>query len=97
MAAVFGGASGIGAAIAEALATAGYAVHVADLTTAPAVDVTKEEAVSGFLEQTREREGRLDLVVNSAGSSTLGLVTGSSPSTSSGGCSTCASPERSSC
>ncbi len=75
VAAVFGGASGIGAAIAEALTTAGYAVHVADLTTAPAVDVTKEEAVSGFLEQTREREGRLDLVVNSAGSSTLGLVT----------------------
>jgi len=75
VAAVFGGASGIGAAIAEALTTAGYAVHVADLTTSPAVDVTDEEAVSGFLEQTREGEGRLDLVVNSAGSSTLGLVT----------------------
>ncbi len=75
VAAVFGGASGIGAAIAEALTTAGYTVHVADLTTSPAVDVTEEEAVSAFLEQTREREGRLDLVVNSAGSSTLGLVT----------------------
>ena len=75
VAVVFGGASGIGAAIAEALTTAGYAVHVADLTTSPAVDVTEEDAVRDFLEQTREREGRLDLVVNSAGSSTLGLVT----------------------
>jgi NAD(P)-dependent dehydrogenase (short-subunit alcohol dehydrogenase family) len=75
VAAVFGGASGIGAAISEALTTAGYAVHVADLTTTPSVDVTQEEAVSAFLEQVRESEGRLDLVVNSAGSSTLGLVT----------------------
>ena len=75
VAAVFGGASGIGAAIAEALTTAGYAVHVADLTTSPAVDVTEEDTVSAFLEQTRDREGRLDLVVNSAGSSTLGVVT----------------------
>jgi NAD(P)-dependent dehydrogenase (short-subunit alcohol dehydrogenase family) len=75
VAAVFGGASGIGAAVVEALTAQGYAVHVADLTGAPAVDVTEEDAVSGFLEQTRAREGRLDLVVNSAGSSTLGLVT----------------------
>lgn len=75
VAVVFGGASGIGAAVVEALTSAGYAVHVADLTTSPTVDVTDEASVSGFLEDVVGREGRLDLVVNSAGSSTLGLVT----------------------
>lgn len=75
VAAVFGGASGIGSAIVSSLETAGYAVHVADLTTTPAVDVTDEEPVSRFLDGVVEQAGGLDLVVNSAGTSTLGLVT----------------------
>ncbi len=73
--AVFGGASGIGAAVARAAENAGHRVHVADLTSSPPVDVTDEASVEAFLTGVREREGRLDLVVNSAGSSTLGLVT----------------------
>ena len=66
---------GIGAAIATALEGAGHRVHVADLASSPPVDVTDEASVEAFLAGVREREGRLDLVVNSAGTSTLGLVT----------------------
>ncbi len=72
---VFGGASGIGAATASALSDAGWSVHVADLTGSSPVDVTDEAAVSAFLDGVVEQEGALHLVVNSAGSSTLGLVT----------------------
>jgi NAD(P)-dependent dehydrogenase (short-subunit alcohol dehydrogenase family) len=75
VAAVFGGASGIGEAIVRALEGAGHRVHVADLTSDPAVDVTDEASVERFLDGVLAAEGRLDLVVNSAGSSTLGLVT----------------------
>ncbi len=75
VAVVFGGASGIGAGITQALTDAGYDVHVADLTGSPAVDVTDEDRVQVFLEDVVERAGAIDLVVNSAGSSTLGLVT----------------------
>jgi 3-oxoacyl-[acyl-carrier protein] reductase len=78
VAVVFGGASGIGAAIAEKLASEGYAVHVADLAGPDGsrpVDVTDEDSVQIFLEEVVERAGPIDLVVNSAGSSTLGLVT----------------------
>jgi 3-oxoacyl-[acyl-carrier protein] reductase len=75
VAVVFGGASGIGAAVARVAESVGYRVHLADLTSAPPVDVTDEQSVEAFLTGVREREGRLDLVVNSAGSSTLGLVT----------------------
>jgi NAD(P)-dependent dehydrogenase (short-subunit alcohol dehydrogenase family) len=72
---VFGGASGIGAAVAARLTQEGYDVHVADLTGTPSVDVTNEDAVQIFLEGIVERAGSLDLVVNSAGTSTFGLVT----------------------
>jgi NAD(P)-dependent dehydrogenase (short-subunit alcohol dehydrogenase family) len=78
VAVVFGGASGIGAAIAEKLASEGYDVHVADLAGPDGsrpVDVTDEDSVQIFLEEVVERAGPPDLVVNSAGSSTLGLVT----------------------
>jgi 3-oxoacyl-[acyl-carrier protein] reductase len=75
VAVVFGGASGIGAAIASRLTQEGYDVHVADLTGSPPVDVTDEDSVQVFLEDVVERIGAPDLVVNSAGSSTLGLVT----------------------
>jgi len=72
VAVVFGGASGIGAAIASRFTAVGWAVEIAAL---PAVDVTDEASVRAFLDGVLESQGRLDLVVNSAGVSTLGLVT----------------------
>jgi 3-oxoacyl-[acyl-carrier protein] reductase len=87
---VVGGGSGIGAAVAGALAGAGYAVVVADLDPAAAesvasglgephrgsrADVTDEASVSAVLEDVVAREGALDVVVNCAGVSTIGLVT----------------------
>ena len=57
VAVVFGGASGIGAAIVTALRDTGYDVHVADLAGAPPVDVTDEDAVQIFLEDVVERGG----------------------------------------
>jgi NAD(P)-dependent dehydrogenase (short-subunit alcohol dehydrogenase family) len=72
VAVVFGGASGIGAAIATRFTAEGWRAEVADL---PAVDVTDEAAVAAFLDEVLTAHGRLDLVVNSAGVSTLGLVT----------------------
>lgn len=71
VAVVVGGASGIGAAIAERFSAEGWAVVVADL---PATDVTDEESVAGLLDGVLAEHGRLDLVVNSAGVSTLGNV-----------------------
>jgi NAD(P)-dependent dehydrogenase (short-subunit alcohol dehydrogenase family) len=72
VAVVFGGASGIGAAVAARFTAEDWRVEVADL---PAVDVTDEAAVAAFLDGALASHGRLDLVVNSAGVSTLGLVT----------------------
>ena len=72
VAVVFGGASGIGAAIATRFAAEGWRVEVADL---PAVDVTDEGTVAAFLDDVLSSHGRLDIVVNSAGVSTLGMVT----------------------
>src|SRR6478735_8429329 len=71
VAVVFGGASGIGAAIADQFTAEGWTVEVADL---PDTDVTDEASVAGFLDRVVESQGRLDLVVNSAGVSTLGNV-----------------------
>ena len=71
VAVVFGGASGIGAAIADQFTAEGWTVEVADL---PDADVTDEASVAGFLDRVVESQGRLDLVVNSAGVSTLGNV-----------------------
>ena len=71
VAVVFGGASGIGVAIASRFESEGWTVAVADL---PATDVTDEAAVAAFLDGVVEAHGRLDLVVNSAGVSTLGNV-----------------------
>ena len=71
VAVVFGGASGIGAAIAERFTAAGWAVVVADL---PDTDVTVEDSVAARLDAVVDEHGRLDLVVNSAGVSTLGNV-----------------------
>ncbi|MDV2476726.1 SDR family oxidoreductase [Rhodococcus zopfii] len=87
---VVGGASGIGAAIARALAADGATVTVADRNIALArelaaelgephdaaeVNVTDEGSVQELFESVRERRGRLDIAVNSAGLSVAGSVT----------------------
>ncbi len=71
VAVVVGGASGIGAAIAERCSADGWTTVVADL---PTTDVTDEDSVAGLLDGVLAEHGRLDLVVNSAGVSTLGNV-----------------------
>lgn len=71
VAVVVGGASGIGAAIAEAFSAAGWTTVVADL---PETDVTVEDSVAAMLDGVLAEHGRLDVVVNSAGVSTLGNV-----------------------
>ncbi|SDE13941.1 SDR family NAD(P)-dependent oxidoreductase [Nocardioides lianchengensis] len=71
VAVVVGGASGIGAACATALEADGCTVVVADL---PEVDVTSEPSVSALLDRVVADHGRVDVVVNSAGVSTLMAV-----------------------
>ena len=76
VAVVVGGGSGIGAACAKALADDGCDVVVADLGEGVDVvcDVTSEEAVSGLFDRVVASRGRVDVVVNSAGTSTLAAV-----------------------
>lgn len=69
---VVGGASGIGAAIATAFENDGCRVVVADL---PGTDVSDEDSVAATFDAVLAEHGRLDVVVNSAGVSTLGLIT----------------------
>ncbi|MCB0909640.1 MAG: SDR family oxidoreductase [Nocardioidaceae bacterium] len=79
---VSGGASGIGAAIAEELLSRGAAVAVFDLepATAPVgcdrfvVDVTDDAAVRRAVAQVVDRRGGLDIVVNNAGVGAIGTV-----------------------
>ena len=71
VAVVVGGASGIGAAIAEAFTATGWTTVVADL---PETDVTVEDSVAALLDGVLAEHGELDVVVNSAGVSTLGNV-----------------------
>jgi 3-oxoacyl-[acyl-carrier protein] reductase len=73
-AAVIGGGSGIGAATAFLLDSTGYDVAIGDLTTSPRVDVTDEASVAAFLDGVLAAHGRLDAVVNTAGTSTLAAV-----------------------
>ncbi|MET0885644.1 MAG: SDR family NAD(P)-dependent oxidoreductase [Mycetocola sp.] len=87
---VVGGASGIGAAIARALAADGVAVTIGDRNVDLAValatelgephvaahlDVTDEDSVRALFDEVRERRSGLDIVVNSAGLSIAGAVT----------------------
>jgi NAD(P)-dependent dehydrogenase (short-subunit alcohol dehydrogenase family) len=72
---VIGGGSGLGAATALALAADGCRVVTADLSGADqVVDVTDEDSVAALFAGVVEREGRLDVVVTTAGVSTLGAV-----------------------
>jgi NAD(P)-dependent dehydrogenase (short-subunit alcohol dehydrogenase family) len=81
---VVGGASGIGWATAQALATHGDRVTIADRNAdgaharaaelgqrAATVDVTDEDSVRRLFEQT----GQVDVVINCAGYSNIGLIT----------------------
>ena len=83
---VVGGASGIGKATARALANDGHRVIVADRNadgarsvatelgdphSAATVEVTDEDSVRALFDQA----GALDVVVNTAGYSSLGLIT----------------------
>jgi len=77
VAVVIGGASGIGAACATALAEDGCEVLVADLPGIEAdvaCDVTSEESVRELFDAVVATRGRVDVVVNSAGTSTLAAV-----------------------
>ena len=73
---VTGGAQGIGRAIAQALASRGYALAVADADAAAGAeseftflrcDVSKEPAVRRCVAAVLRRFGRLDALVNNAG------------------------------
>lgn len=73
---VTGASSGIGAATAERLATAGYKVYGTSRRGARAstgsfemlaLDVTNDESVAAAVSAVIEREGRIDLLVNNAG------------------------------
>lgn len=77
VAVVIGGASGIGAACSVALAADGCEVVVADLPGTAAdveCDVTSEESVAALFDGIIATHGRVDVVVNSAGTSTLAAV-----------------------
>jgi NAD(P)-dependent dehydrogenase (short-subunit alcohol dehydrogenase family) len=82
VAAVTGGASGIGAAIARRLLAGGAHVAVLDLdvSTAPEgalavkADVTDDASVRAAVDRVLEEWGRLDIVVNNAGIGAQGTV-----------------------
>ncbi len=72
LAIVSGGASGIGAAVAQQLRNAGATVEIADVRIAAGssgtvVDVTQGDSVARFAEAVAKRHGRCDVLVNCAG------------------------------
>ncbi len=89
LALVTGASSGIGAAICARLAKEGWRVWgLSRRGTAPegvvpvSADVTDEESLSAALEKLISAEGRLDMVVNCAGSGISGAVEFTSPAQS---------------
>jgi 2-keto-3-deoxy-L-fuconate dehydrogenase len=80
VAAVTGGASGIGAAVAALLSERGAAVVVLDPTEAEAhehvrCDITDESDIAAAVAHLRSRYGTLDVLVNNAGIGAAGDVT----------------------
>jgi 2-keto-3-deoxy-L-fuconate dehydrogenase len=79
---VTGGASGIGAAIAAALAAAGARVAVLDLNTdgvpesmlAVRTDVSDDDSVRSAVAEVGERLGGIDIVINNAGVGAAGTI-----------------------
>lgn len=77
---VTGGASGIGAAVAELMHARGAQVAVLDVAAGPAAalsvtaNVTDEEAVSAAVATVVDHFGRLDILVNNAGIGAQGTV-----------------------
>jgi NAD(P)-dependent dehydrogenase (short-subunit alcohol dehydrogenase family) len=63
---VTGGASGIGAAVAEAYREAGATVIVADRAGPDPVDVADPAGVDAFIDRVAAEHGRLDILVNNA-------------------------------
>ena len=79
VAAVTGGASGIGAAVATLLAERGAQVAVLDLNPGDngiRCDVGSDDEVASAIDAVIERFGRLDILVNNAGIGAQGDVTG---------------------
>lgn len=70
---VTGGGSGIGAAVVRLLERSGATTYVADLGTAPPVDVTDREALDTLAARMEAEHGGLDVLVNAAGILTQNL------------------------
>src|ERR1043166_697633 len=64
---VTGGTSGIGKAIADALAAEGVNVTAASRRTTPACDVRKKADVVRLVAHVKERLGRIDILINNTG------------------------------
>jgi NAD(P)-dependent dehydrogenase (short-subunit alcohol dehydrogenase family) len=73
---VTGGASGIGAAIGDALAAKGARITIADLAEGSEFqcDVSDSESVTRTVQAVVEAKGRIDILVNSAGIARLGAA-----------------------
>jgi NAD(P)-dependent dehydrogenase (short-subunit alcohol dehydrogenase family) len=66
VAAVVGEASGLGAAVVDALRERGAVVEVADVAGDPAVDATDHVALAAFFDGLERAHGRLDVLVHTA-------------------------------
>jgi NAD(P)-dependent dehydrogenase (short-subunit alcohol dehydrogenase family) len=74
VAVVTGGASGIGAAVVEALAGRDFSVVVADVNASPPTDVSSSDSVAALADRVAAEHGRCDVLVNCAGVVAVGDV-----------------------